>query len=242
MRPQQIKAARERRLAWLPAGCIEWHGWHAPQGLDGLRAHGLCVQAAREFGGLVYPPMWYGEPRCMQLADANPNVRAQIADAMDCPGPVPGMNPAQAATLTGGLLGHVYQQILESGAHAVYVVVGHGPLLAYAALVADIAERRTGKCFRVDLINAMLAETNYPDHGGASETWSMAALDPDVVSIEEAKGANPDIGLAGMDPRGYGSSVWGEELNRRCVKVMAGRAADLMARQPFDGGLHGWKE
>ena len=31
-----------------------------PVGLDGLQAHGLCLDAAEIAGGLVYPPLWWG--------------------------------------------------------------------------------------------------------------------------------------------------------------------------------------
>ena len=61
LRPGQIAA--EMALCpriWLPLGTIEYHSHHLPVGLDGLQAHGLCLDAARIGGGLVYPPLWWG--------------------------------------------------------------------------------------------------------------------------------------------------------------------------------------
>jgi creatinine amidohydrolase len=61
LRPAQIRAAMaDCPRIWLPLGTIEWHSEHLPVGLDGLQAHGLCLDAADIAGGLVYPPLYYG--------------------------------------------------------------------------------------------------------------------------------------------------------------------------------------
>ena len=39
MRPEQvIRHCRERPVAWIPLGILEWHGPHNPLGADGLQA------------------------------------------------------------------------------------------------------------------------------------------------------------------------------------------------------------
>lgn len=53
---EQIHAACP--VAYLPWGALEYHGKHAAIGLDGLKAHGLCVQLAQTIGGLVLPPVY----------------------------------------------------------------------------------------------------------------------------------------------------------------------------------------
>jgi creatinine amidohydrolase len=61
LRPHQIDAAlAERSLIYLPLGTIEWHCHHLPVGLDALTAHGLCLAAAAQTGGLVWPVLYYG--------------------------------------------------------------------------------------------------------------------------------------------------------------------------------------
>lgn len=61
LRPAQIEAAlADRSLIYLPLGTIEWHCHHLPVGLDALTAHGLCLRAAEETGGLVWPVLFYG--------------------------------------------------------------------------------------------------------------------------------------------------------------------------------------
>ncbi len=45
----------ERPLAWLPVGVLERHGEHLPWGLDGDKAHLVCVRLAGRLGGVVLP-------------------------------------------------------------------------------------------------------------------------------------------------------------------------------------------
>ncbi|MHC4569937.1 MAG: creatininase family protein, partial [Planctomycetota bacterium] len=60
MRPGQLEAAaREFPVAYVPFGCIEWHGRHLPLGTDALKAHGILVKCAEKFGGAVYPPVYF---------------------------------------------------------------------------------------------------------------------------------------------------------------------------------------
>ncbi len=59
LRPAQIEAiCAEYPIAYLPWGALEWHSGHAPIGLDGMKAHGLCTAMARQTGGVVLPPVY----------------------------------------------------------------------------------------------------------------------------------------------------------------------------------------
>jgi len=58
LRPVQIEAIqKDRPIAYLPWGAIEYHGNHNPTGLDSHKAHHLCIDLAKEVGGLVFPPI-----------------------------------------------------------------------------------------------------------------------------------------------------------------------------------------
>lgn len=60
MRPAQLEAAgRAFPVVYVPFGLIEWHGRHLPLGNDALKAHGILVKAAEQFGGVVYPPVYF---------------------------------------------------------------------------------------------------------------------------------------------------------------------------------------
>lgn len=61
LRPAQIEAIRDATpVALLPWGALEWHSYHNPIGLDGLKAHGLLLALAAECGGVVLPPVFVG--------------------------------------------------------------------------------------------------------------------------------------------------------------------------------------
>jgi len=60
MRPGQLEqAARRFPVAYVPFGCIEWHGKHLPLGTDALKAHGILVKCAERYGGVVFPPVYF---------------------------------------------------------------------------------------------------------------------------------------------------------------------------------------
>ena len=60
MRPGQLEQAGRRfPVVYVPFGLIEWHGRHLPLGNDALKAHAVLVKCAEEFGGVVYPPVWF---------------------------------------------------------------------------------------------------------------------------------------------------------------------------------------
>jgi creatinine amidohydrolase len=64
LRPDQIVARRKDcPVVYIPIGTLEWHGVHNPVGTDTLQAEGIAIQCAEKGGGLVFPPLYYGESR-----------------------------------------------------------------------------------------------------------------------------------------------------------------------------------
>lgn len=60
MRPAQLeKAIKQFPVVYVPFGLIEWHGRHLPLGNDALKAHAILVKTAEQFGGVVYPPIYF---------------------------------------------------------------------------------------------------------------------------------------------------------------------------------------
>ena len=60
MWPAQLEAAgRKFPAVYVPFGPIEWHGVHLPLGNDAIKAHGILVECAEKFGGVVYPPVYF---------------------------------------------------------------------------------------------------------------------------------------------------------------------------------------
>jgi creatinine amidohydrolase len=82
LRPAQIVARRQAcPVAWVPIGTIEWHGEHNPVGLDTLKIHALLERCALEIGGLVLPPLYYGECREQALMEANAATESRLPSA-----------------------------------------------------------------------------------------------------------------------------------------------------------------
>jgi len=70
--PAEIEGIFKRTpVAYLPWGALEYHGPHAAVGLDGLKAHGLCVELAKAAGGLVLPPVYIAANTIKTVQDLN---------------------------------------------------------------------------------------------------------------------------------------------------------------------------
>ena len=70
--PAEIEAIHSHHpIAYLPWGALEYHGKHAAIGLDGLKAHALCIELARAAGGLVLPPVYVAANTIKEVKDLN---------------------------------------------------------------------------------------------------------------------------------------------------------------------------
>ena len=85
MVPSQVVRRRERcNLAYLPVGSLEWHGPHMPFGTDYMTVDYLARRAARRFGGVAFPPMYYADVRFF-LQECRPEWRRTYAREMAVP-------------------------------------------------------------------------------------------------------------------------------------------------------------
>ena len=85
MVPAQVLARREAcNLAYLPVGSLEWHGPHMPFGTDYMTVGHIAEQAARRFGGVAFPPMYYSDIRYI-LQECRPEWRKTYARDLRVP-------------------------------------------------------------------------------------------------------------------------------------------------------------
>lgn len=236
LRPTQIATRRAAcPVAWLPCGILEWHGRHNAIGLDGVKAHGICVRLARDIGGLVWPTLWYGDHR------------GDILENVFTPDNFPGLSydhrPAVAAALglqrqalaaeaarcqaEGGwdlwrrLLVHTLAQISAYGFEQIVVLCGHYPLEPVA--------REVAAAFAAAEVHALseatlLAERGLRgDHAARWETSVMLALEPDLVDLETLREEPAEVlGVLGEDPRDA-TAEYGEEGLAMLVELMRAR-------------------
>jgi len=199
LRPAQIHALMdEAPVVFLPLGAVEWHGWHAPVGLDSLVAHGVCLRAAQQVGGIVFPPFYYGMYGSIA---ANPWTILE----------------EDPAVITGALA-TTLKRLEESGVKAAVIFSGHFALKQVEMLRAfqSAWEADTHVMKLVTLIGADLPDSPIPpDHGGLFETSLLSVLAPETVdlsllpSIEEHPGDAPGQSAAGPQRRDPSHPLYG---------------------------------
>lgn len=184
LRPGQIsdEMANCPRV-WLPLGTIEYHSHHLPVGLDGLQAHGLCLDAAEIAGGLVYPPLWWG---------AGGGHGAYLWTVM-----------MQDTAEISALLRQTLTRLQAFGVRQAVLFTGHfadEQLEMIARLARDWnAQNRLLRVLALG-VNGNASAPLPPDHAGRFETTLLAAFQPETVDITLLPPANP--GEAGEDPFG----------------------------------------
>ena len=194
LRPAQIVERREAcPVAFLPIGTIEWHGEHNPVGLDTLKIHALLVKCAQEIGGLVFPPLYYGEHREQALMEANAVDRNQIAAKM-------GLSPSnfdlghmyeslsEQNTNYHRLLIHIFHEIKSLGFKVLVVGAGHYPLLDHARAAAAIFHQTQDRPKMItwamtgyELVRGQFEPCG--DHAGKWETSLLMYLDPGMQDL-----------------------------------------------------------
>ncbi|MBU0609653.1 MAG: creatininase family protein [Armatimonadetes bacterium] len=96
MVPSEVVVRRAaRNLAYLPVGSLEWHGPHMPFGTDYMTVTYLAEQAARCFGGVVFPPVYYGDVRYI-LQECRIEWRRSYQEDMQVPASAPATFSLQA--------------------------------------------------------------------------------------------------------------------------------------------------
>jgi len=169
-------------VGYLPIGCLERHGDHLPMGLDIIKAHGICCQAAREIGGVVFPPHFYSG--------------------------IHGMNAQEIAHYTGEW-GNIYTDasserhlldiIAQLGIAGIKVLVlysGHYPQ-CQLDMIERIAEEtnRQGHMRVIPISDCYVVSG---DHAGVSETSIMLYLD------------SAEVDMARIGPENYQDHHWRE--------------------------------
>ncbi len=214
LRPEQIVERRKAcSVAYIPIGTLEWHGLHAPVGLDTLQAEGLAILAAQKGGGLVFPSLYYGENRLESLMDANAADREQIAAGMDLSpenfSPEHFPFTAMAQTLNyQKLLIHILGEVQTLGFKLGVLLAGHYPLIDHACAAVQLFNRRRyDQTQRYSMVawaamGYMLVEDKYDSTGGHADGWEtshMLALHPETVDLSRLppRGEKP----VGVDPR-----------------------------------------
>lgn len=239
LRPAQVVERRKAcPVAYIPIGTIEWHGPQNPLGADTLQAEGLAILAARKGGGLVFPPLYYGESRVESLMEANAADRDRIAAAMELSPdnfirerhPFSAMEQALAYQR---LLIHILAEAESLGFKVGVLVAGHYPLIDHARAAVLLFNKRH---YSPQQRHGMLAwacldylplrqQWDFAgDHAAGWETSHMLWLHPQTVDLSTLppKG-QPLVGIMGrMAPQDANAALGARTLEA---------AADMIVRE-----------
>lgn len=240
MMPHEIVAARrEKPVAYLPIGGVEWHGEHNPVGLDTVKAHELCMRAAQKGGGLVMPALFWGESRESGLLEFNHDPDGEVAGKMGlpkenfAPGYMGGVTVEHEHTFYEQLLTHIYYQLKSLGFRVIFVLCGHYPLKTFAMSTAQQFMEKNPDIRIYAGIEADPVRDIYPkggDHAGKWETSIMRTLRPELVDVSilpEDKSVLL-IGVYGEDPRSDDLKEFGGKVTQDIIDRMVAKTDEML--------------
>ncbi len=244
MRPRQAIAARQAcPVAYLPIGTIEWHGFHNPLGLDTIKAHAIAVRCAQSGGGVVFPPLWYGESREEGLMEATAADQPDIVDAMKLPREnfSPGYMrtpPQQQYENYQRLLLHCLYQIQSLGFKVAVFSAGHYPLIDHVRAAQSVfhQSRFNGKRAQMmtwSFTGYELVRDEFPnagDHAGFWETSLLLALLPgmsDMNELPKDKSAKL-VGVITSQPVQNATAEYGEKAVALIVQRVVSQVTDRL--------------
>jgi creatinine amidohydrolase len=210
MRPGQLEAAARRfPVVYVPFGLIEWHGRHLPLGNDALKAHGILVKCAEQFGGVVYPPVWF------HAGFDQTHLRPVLTELFE-------RLKRTGFRVIIGVSGHNIQEQID---------------MINAALEAVVADG-TVKGLAVWEVSLSFSEESNTDHAAKWETSNMQFLYPDRVNLSELGDGemkldmSPPWGIGGLDPRSHASAEWGQRNIELASQAIGRKARELLESLP----------
>ena len=226
-RDELLAAQAECPVAYLPMGLCEPHGPQNAVGLDAVKAHELCVRAAKAHGGVVAPPFFW------QIHETG--YHAPWADVW-----IGRENPFMTS-LPPWVLLHVFlyqlRAVAARGFRAAVVVTGHyGGNENDLRLVAEAFARRSALRVWAGADWEVITHPRYRgDHAGACETSQLWYLRPDLVDISRLapEEAGRHFFAAGGDAL-ESSRRLGKEIVEGQIASLGAKAGELLAAYEGD--------
>ncbi len=213
LHPKELEEAKAAcGTIFQPLGTIEWHGVHNVLGLDAVKAHALCLRAARQGGGVVAPPLFGGvgglsEPHTF-IMDPEDDVFSKL------------LRP---------WLEQLCREMARDGFRAIVILTGHYGA-AQQIVVRETAVRMS-RALAIPVLGTpeywLALDVGYTgDHAAWGETSLMMHLFPDTVDLTRL-GKPPYQGIGGRDPKESSA-----EDGRRITETIVSRLATLAQKMP----------
>lgn len=239
MLPDEIVKRREIfPAAFMGLGGLEWHGEHLAVGLDTLKAERLCVLAAMQSGGFAFPPVWYGEPRIVHIAEVSSKDSETIMERMHFNRKKFtehhfGKTPDEQIHLFQELIYHILVQMNTLEMRGVCLVCGHHPLCGWILPVVQqfnttFCDTKAFAGIESDFVSR--EENVGLDHAAKWETSYIMHLRPDCVDMGVYSGSSSRdlVGVGGEDPRKGASAALGEKACNAIISGIVAKAKELV--------------
>lgn len=181
------QAVARAPICYLPMGVLEWHGEHSALGLDAIKAHAVCVGAARISGGVVVPPLYWSTDYREDLPDgAYLTGGIEEGERYHVPGNMFWIRPETYRNL----LLDIYEAMRRRGFRVIVVVSGH-----FSEQHNLAAIRETGRLFLAQhphmkwlhlTDQEVVPDLHYPsEHAAGGETSLLMAIRLDLVDLDK---------------------------------------------------------
>lgn len=189
LRPDQIEAIQKSAsIAYIPWGALEWHSYHAPIGLDGIKAYGLCEALAKETGGVLLPPIYVGTDTIKPYKGFKHTIEH---------------NSNTVTTLCGEYL----NQLADEGFRVIILIMGHygeGHVEAIRKAVDQFSDANPDIGIWAFPDSEPLKDSFPANHAARGETSFQLLFQPekvDLATLPDRETTLDDDGVWGEDPR-----------------------------------------
>jgi creatinine amidohydrolase len=222
LRPAEFRIRlRQKPLAYLPLGTLEWHGEHLPLGADAIQSETLMLECARRFGGIVMPPIFLGPDRRMETETGNYFVGMDYAQSTQPRQMLAGSAYWVSPGFFLSILDSILEQLQRAGFKAVFAD-GHGPSRRIWVESIERNEKKFG--LKLEGVTPDL-KSSWPymvDHAAENETSIMMNIRPDLVDLSVyPKGElSPVMGVNGSHPCKASANA-GKEYLEKAIALLA---------------------
>jgi len=201
------KTFDELPVVYLPLGTVEWHGEHNALGLDSIKAHALCIHAARKSGGVVHPPVYGG------MGGLDKPATVIIEHEM-----------AWESNMLQPWIEQLCYEFKRIGFKAIIIITGHyghNQQIVVRETAARMSEKLGIPVFGSPEYWLALDAGYWGDHAGIGETSLLNYLHPGRVSVEKLR-EDPEYGADDYIEKGFSY-----ELGKKYASLITDRMANL---------------
>ena len=221
LRPEEFRTRlKQKPVAYLPLGTLEWHGEHLPLGADAIQSEALMIHCAQQFGGIVLPPLFLGPDRRMDLEDGSYLVGMDYAKSTSPQQPLTGSCYWISYDFFKLLLENILAQLKRAGFKAVFAD-GHGPSRkTWTEMIPQWQEKFDIKLMGIS--EESKTDWNYMiDHAAINESSITLYIQPKLVDLSVFREGvySPLLGVNGEHPV-TATAEYGAKLFKHASEIL----------------------